>query len=500
MRVVEITKDFDRGIKFKAGKRYVMAEDTESQLRSVSGSSMGLSLPLDNFYRPYKGEDLTGKKLMTWRTGGIGDLFMLQPALRYIKEKYPTCYIRVATGCKEPLMNSTLDEIHDMPFDAKLLEDSDYHLQYQGILESSSEDSKKSTGTDMFFKYFSIDSTHLPAEVKRPKLYFSEDEMKWLKKTCTDLGINDDHYVVGIQVETSAPLRNFPHDRLKAVIDVLAKEDKVKIVLIGGPQQAAVASYHKGNNPSIVAAVNFTVRQSIVLANRYDLMISPDSFMVQAAGALGKPLIGLYGPFPCDARMKYFENAIGLEPKVVCSPCFKHDFRPCIKGFPSPCFTQIRIEDVLQAADYLRYKSTKKHFNFMNHFMRTPDLSEVEKYLLSADKGLCFFPGYFKHPNMIRVDTNRFCNPDSDDLSQEFKRDFYPFVLFMNDFSPKGQPVYHGSKGMMRPGGYMIVYKDDCNEQFFAEIKQDLGKSFVLLYSKFDANKRTGLIVGKKQY
>jgi ADP-heptose:LPS heptosyltransferase len=502
MRIVEVVRNFSKnGTDFRAGHRYVMAEDAENQWRNVAGDHFGMSYPVDSAYRPYKGQDLTGKKLMCWRTGGIGDMFFLIPVLRFLKKRFPGCVLKVASGCKQPLENlPEIDELVAMPFDAALLEDADFHLMFQGIIEGETEESKRVHAADMFFKYFSIDSTGLPDEEKCPQLYFTEGELDWCTRTVAKMGIADNDYVVGIQMETSAPLRNFPKDKMKIIIDVLAKEPNIKVVLIGSAQQAHLATFFKGKYPNVIPACTYNVRESIVLANRYDIMVSPDTFMVQTAGALGKPLVGLYGPFPSEVRMKYFKNAIGIDSSVVCSPCYKHDFRGCIKGTPSPCFSLIKPEDVLQAIDFLKYKFTGRHFDFMGHFLEEPDLSDIERFFLSADKGLCFFPGYFKHHNMIRVDPNKFVGADIDDLSTEFKRESFPFVLFMNDFSPKGTQVYQGCKSMVRPGGYFAVYRKGAQEADVDTLQKDIGKNFSLVFSKFDPTLQTLMLVGKKRY
>ena len=502
MRIVEIVKNFTHdGKKFEAGHKFVMAEDVESNYRTVAGDSIGMSHPIETVYRPYKGEDLNGKRLMTWRTGGIGDIFFLNPVLRYLKKKYPTCFIRVASGCKQPLENvPEIDQLQDMPFDAKFLNDVDYMLQYQGIIEGESAQSKMTHATDLFFSYFGIDSIQLPAEEKVPKLFFKKEEMTWLKETLTSLGIEEKHYVVGIQMETSSPLRNYPKEKFKPIIDVLAQEENVKVVLIGSEQHNVISQFYKGNNPNVIAAIKFNVRQSIVLATRYNLIIAPDSFMIQVGGALEKPLIGLYGPFASEVRMKYFKNSIGLDPSVVCSPCFKHDFRPCVKGFPSPCFTQISVEDLLQAIDYQKNKFTGSHFKYMAEFLREPDLSEIEQYILSADKGLAFFPRYFRHTNMITVDVSPFTKPDITDLQTNFTRESHPFVIFFNELQPKYINLYNSSKGLVRPGGYFIVYKNGAVEALFNDVKNDLGKTFTLMYSKFDPAKNVFIVVGKKLY
>ena len=139
----------------------------------------------------------------------------------------------------------------------------------------------------------------------------------------------------------------------------------------------------------------------------------------------------------------------------------------------------------------------------MTETLKQPDISEIEKYILSADKGLCFFGGYFKHHNMITVDSNQFVKPDISDLSNEFKRESFPFVLFMGPagFSPQNKPVYENCKGLIRPGGYLIIHMITGGvEQFFEEVKKDAGSNLVLMYSKFDPIKKSFTIIGRKPY
>ena len=502
MRIVEITKTFtNAGVKLEAGKKYCMAEDVEGQLRATQGDKMGMSYPFESAYKKYEGQDLTNKRLFCFRTGGIGDLGMLNPVFRYLKKKYSGCFIRVASACKQPLENlPEIDELYDMPFDISLLNSMDYVNYFQGILESSSEVSKRTHAVDMFFSYFGIDSLQFPNEDKVPRLYYKKEELDWLKQTLTTIGVKEEHYVIGIQMESSAPLRNYPKEKFKVIIDTLGQEENVKIVLIGTEQQEVVANYYRGNNPNVLLATRYTVRQAMVLASRYDLVIAPDSFMIQVAGALEKPQIGLYGPFPSSVRMKYFKNAIGMDPSVVCSPCFKHDFRGCIKGNPSPCFSQLAIDDVLQAADYLKAKFTGIHFKYMAPLLREPNLSEIEQYMMSADKGLAFFPRFYRHPNTISVDTNPFVKADISDLSTQFPRESYPFVLYFNEIQPKYINLYNNSKNLVRPGGYFIAYKENSNEQFFNDMKKDIGKDFALMFSKLDLSTRVSIVVGKKKF
>jgi hypothetical protein len=300
-------------------------------------------------------------------------------------------------------------------------------------------------------------------------------------------------------MESSAPLRNPPRGYIKQIVDTISKEPNTKVLLIGAAESRPLASFYKGTAENVIIATDYTVRQSLTLVNRYDMVVGPDSFLLHAAGALRKPMVGLYGPFPSALRIAYFENAIGLEAKVPCSPCFLHDSEPCIKGFPSPCYSLVDVVDIFQAIDYLKNKLTGQHFNYMGMLLTPPDLSEIEQYFLSADKGLCFFSGYFKHHNMVRIDTNVFCKPDISDLNAEFKRNYYPFVLYLEHFDQDKMPVYQGSKGLVRPGGYFAVYKTNADEKFIDEAKRDIGRSgFTLVYAKLDPVRKYASVVGKR--
>jgi hypothetical protein len=131
---------------------------------------------------------------------------------------------------------------------------------------------------------------------------------------------------------------------------------------------------------------------------------------------------------------------------------------------------------------------------------RIPDFSEIEQYFLSADKGLCFFGAYYNHPNMIRVDTNKFVKPDIDDLNYSFEWGKYPFVFYINNIGYLNGAVFSNSRNFVRPGGYFIVYRENCIEPIFNELKKDLGKSLVLMYAKYDPVARACTIVGKKPW
>lgn len=349
MRIVQVTKDHPE-MGLVAGKSYVMAESDESSLPAAIG---GVSAPLETYPKhvQYKGQDLTGKRLLIYRGGGIGDTFFYTPLLQYLKRAYPDCFIRVCTGAPAPLIaNNDIDEIYGIPWDAQLMDDSDYCLGFQGLIESGSPASRRTHAVDLHFLRAGIDPTDIPIADKIPVLRFFADELDWAREECLKLGVTKEHKVVGISCGTSMSRRDFPLDKLRVVIEALLEDPTVLIVALGSYHQTVQAQFLKHGSDRVIEATKYDVRQALVLAARFNLAISSDTFLVQVMGAMHRPVIGLYGPFPSRLRMGYFKNAVGIDARTPCSPCCSHDPRDCLLGFPSPCYSVIPTELIIKHA------------------------------------------------------------------------------------------------------------------------------------------------------
>lgn len=160
MKKVEVkigfTQDF---ITYQPGTCYIMPEDIEADFRSSHPNNFGMSY---NVAKTYKGEDLTGKKLLCLRTGGIGDMLFLLPGLQYIKKKF-NCEIGVATKNSAPLLNSpAITDLYPVPFCSDIINKYDYFTHFQGIIENSPEEAKTTFAVDLFFKALFIDPDDVP--------------------------------------------------------------------------------------------------------------------------------------------------------------------------------------------------------------------------------------------------------------------------------------------------------------------------------------------------
>ena len=74
--------------------------------------------------------------------------------------------------------------------------------------------------------------------------------------------------------------------------------------------------------------VGTDLEESIVLLDRMDLIIGPDSSFMHLAACLKVPMVGLFGAFHTDLRLKYYQNALGINAMSDCEFA-KTDYKVC---------------------------------------------------------------------------------------------------------------------------------------------------------------------------
>jgi len=339
-------------------EEYVMAGAVLKQLSKIYPGGIIETGNFDDHYRPINVKTLEkNKRLFIFRSGGIGDVMFMLPLIRFLKKQFGT---RIKAGTspqyRDVLQNNPyIDEIISVPFLLREM-DTDYHLMFEGIIEDPSEKPKKYHAVDLFLEEAGVNPEDIPWDEKIPPLFLSQEEKTWSKNRLSKLDIPLGAKI-GIQVQASSPVRTFPLDKTVGIIKLLINQGN-NIFLFGGPRQAEFTNYLTsllGEARRLINLVHkdITLRQSIIWASMMDLIIAPDSAFIHIAGSLGVPLIGLYGCFPSLLRMKYYRNAIGIDCNVACAPSFIHGHLPCYKGDPSPCFSVVKVQNVLDAVEHI---------------------------------------------------------------------------------------------------------------------------------------------------
>ena len=340
---------------------YVFDERFVKEFELVYGSELfGNELNIDSYIKPYLGQNLDGKSLFCFRTSGIGDLMAMMVPIRILKKKYPTCKIIVGSSnlYKDLFENDPdVNEFIPSPWPLKYLTDNDCSMYFQGLVENYSIDSTSLNIYDLFLKAFGLDYNNISSSDKKPKVFLDNEVEDDIAITFEGLGLKDNSKgkVIGVQLETSTIIRNYPIFYFKQIISKLNIQG-IRTVIIGEPILTNTIEQYGlcDNKMSFDFAQHcLTLNHLISIINNCDAIIGPDTSGLHIAGALNKPMVGLFGPIPSDLRICYFKNAIGIDGKTLCHPCFIHGNNPCrysvSKEKYSPCMQLIDPDTVVKA-------------------------------------------------------------------------------------------------------------------------------------------------------
>lgn len=157
-----------------------------------------------------------------------------------------------------------------------------------------------------------------------------EEDDIWAKKLLAELGVEEHHLVIGLNIGSSVrqKLKRWPIKRFFSLAKALNIDNpNLKFIVLAGPDDVDVYDellLLKKKDP--LKNLFFTghsnnISQFISIVNLTSLVISCNTFGMHVAIALGKKVISLHGPQPIRETELYgLGEKIGME--FDCSPCF----------------------------------------------------------------------------------------------------------------------------------------------------------------------------------
>lgn len=136
--------------------------------------------------------------------------------------------------------------------------------------------------------------------------------------------------------------KRWPPERYAAVAEGLTERGMLVVVNAGPGEEAIAAAIASGGAVALTA----TLPQLIAFTRRIALCIGGDTGPLHLASALGRPVVGIYGPTDPSRNGPY-----GTRARVLRSPDSKRDHSR--RDAPDPGLLTISPEDVLRAADEL---------------------------------------------------------------------------------------------------------------------------------------------------
>lgn len=313
-----------------------------------------------DYYTPYNGQDLTDKKILIWRNGGIGDIIFIQPLMRYLKMRYPTCkiYFACAPAYFDFLKTwgDLIDELLAAPFILDILEETDYHVTFEGVIERCKE-AEDINAYKLFSKRMGL---NLPESILRPILKTTGEANENTSRYLSQNRIAEKDFIC-LQLRSSSPVRTPPLDVWSRFITPLVEKGH-KIIICDSPDVAEqidqmvdviVKDKNLHNQIYNFSHKSKSLNDAISLINKSKMVIAPDSSFVHIAGGLNIPVVGIYAPFDAELRMSTYGTHLWIQPEKddnrICSyggrRCFLHGTKcPVNINLASPCFYNIDFE------------------------------------------------------------------------------------------------------------------------------------------------------------
>jgi len=347
---VKFVQNWFKEQELKKKTKYVMGLGVFQQLQYDSRTKKRLLRPTNikfkNLYRPYIGQDATDKTILVFRTGGIGDLLFIQPNLRYLKEKYPTCTIQFACGPQyQPMVDNwdCVDEVCDLPFTFGKLKNADYHVLFEGVIERCKQ-AETENAYNLFSNWLGL---NLSDDLLIPIQTAKEDLVEECESIIEEWGLEKKSYIV-MQLRASSPIRTPRHEFWVKIIDELNARG-YPVLLTDNPRQTEnIDSFIKmlANQDMTFNFCQYSksIDYTIALTSLAKATMATDSALGHIAASLDVPCFGIYGPFPGDIRLKTYPKGSWVDAVRHCGPCFIHGHTPCkhasSEGY-SPCYDEL---------------------------------------------------------------------------------------------------------------------------------------------------------------
>ena len=257
--------------------------------------------------------DPTNDRTIFMRSGAIGDLLFLTPAIRAYKLAHPERELTLSCRTEhQSLFDNTdlFDSLFPYPLPCGVIHDCPNIVSLENVMELADTEH----ATDAFAKALGVTVTDY-----KP-VYVVTDEENSIAKNW----IQSNRPRVGIQLAASTKNRNYPLDLWAKVIFGL--DDRGwEVFLLGHPGQIPeFAPNMKRTYVHNMTTEKLTFRESAALLSQCNAFVGVDSSLLHLCHALDIPAVGLFGAFSWQTRTAKAPLTHAITGEGECKNCRWH--------------------------------------------------------------------------------------------------------------------------------------------------------------------------------
>jgi len=185
----------------------------------------------------------------------------------------------------------------------------------------------------------------------RPMFYATDAEKMWAKKERAAIGGD---VLIMYSLAGSSVHKVWPHQD-SFFARILLKYKDARIVTVGDEMSQMLEIGWEKEPRVVCKAGKYTIRQSMALLAECDMIVGPETGMLNAAAHMDLPKIVLLSHSSANNLTKYWVNTAALEPRnTACFPChvlhysFDHCCRDEITG-TAKCASDISVDQAWEA-------------------------------------------------------------------------------------------------------------------------------------------------------
>lgn len=183
--------------------------------------------------------------------------------------------------------------------------------------------------------------------------WLTESERQFAERFFEAAGVKPQEKIIGIHPFAANQPRAWHLDNFCEVARQLQERYAARILFFGGPRDADAVPLLRAALPAapLEAIGTTTLRQSMALLSRCQLLVCNDSGIMHLAAALQVPLVAIFGPQSPLKFGPWGEKCRTVSANFPCSPCkqkFFTECKPSPRGTPE-CLEAITPDKVLQA-------------------------------------------------------------------------------------------------------------------------------------------------------
>ncbi len=336
------------------------------KLKSVPTIALfdSISLP-DKFPMPetYDGtQHLSGKNVLVMMLNGWGDMILIEPALRALYRKTATAGIppRISIACNwtRNFPYPGLPYIHQVCPNIMTLNELCSYDIIVNLIPANYQRSPQLSMKDIHLQIMKIEAEYGGQDA--PALQPGLQRVEKIKPILDDLRKKTGKKLLCVNWRSRFPHKNAQAALFFKIVHALSHD--YQAVLFKDKEDSRIMQKEIDESGSPIMDLSSLIRDyhdTTAALSLVDALISVDTGIVHAAGAMGIPTVALFGPFPPKTHVSDYASVMAVRASYrgqnCLEPCLE-THRGCVEvdyapDTVSPCFQAIEVEEVIQALE-----------------------------------------------------------------------------------------------------------------------------------------------------